>query len=111
MSAPTHHTPLPDGPESGSRARRWVDGTLGDERGYAEHAEDIRLVVTELVTNAWEHGDPPIELETAVDVGTVRVSVSDRCVEGPEVRAFDARSIRGRGMLLVAALSDAWGTS
>lgn len=74
--------------------------------------DDVLLCVTELATNALVHGVPPgrgfkIELTCGE---TLRIEVHDS--GGGQVRR-DAEPVPeaegGRGLLLVAALADAWG--
>ncbi|MFJ9897351.1 ATP-binding protein [Streptomyces sp. NPDC091280] len=81
-----------------------------------ERAEQI---VAELATNAALHGrvqgrDFQISLTLDPTTGTIRVSVTDaRGEQLPVVRAdfaTPADSESGRGLLLVNALADRWGT-
>jgi anti-sigma regulatory factor (Ser/Thr protein kinase) len=72
---------IPSGPEAPFLARTLVSGWL-DRRGHAQLHDDVRLLVSELVTNSVLHaGQPvgaPVHLSaTAVD-GVVRVEVDDR---------------------------------
>lgn len=45
--------------------------------GYTTIADDVRLVVSELVTNAVRHGKPPIEMVLSECEGAVLVQVID----------------------------------
>ncbi len=68
---------LNPGPEAIPAARRALDGLSGLlERPIWE---DLRLLVTELVTNGVRHGSQrgPVEVMVAVDDDSVRVEVSD----------------------------------
>jgi anti-sigma regulatory factor (Ser/Thr protein kinase) len=65
------------------------------------------LVGTELVTNAIQHGDAPIELRVDVEHRVARLAVSDEGVNHPRVRRVDDSG--GRGLRLVRQLADAWG--
>jgi len=56
-------------------ARRQVEPLLGSlPRG---RRPDARLLVSELVTNAFRHGLPPISLTTALHPGFLRIEVAD----------------------------------
>ncbi|MEU3718674.1 ATP-binding protein [Streptomyces californicus] len=81
-----------------------------------QRADDVLLCVTELATNALRHGVPPgrgfkvhIHLER-VD-GTIRLELHDS--GGGEVCPAEVppgpEDEGGRGLLLVAAVADAWG--
>lgn len=103
---------LPRELDSAAAARHAVDGlvgTLGDEQ-----LGDVRLLVSELVTNALRHADLRAEdsiwLKVRVDDALVRVEVSD---PGPGFelrgRAEDSDTVDGWGLYLVATLADRWG--
>ncbi|HEY3712116.1 MAG TPA: ATP-binding protein [Amycolatopsis sp.] len=90
--------------------RTWVRAQLaGLPRGIVQ---DTELVATELVTNAFEHAAGPVALglELRADRAVVRVEVEDG---GPDLLPAAATvspgSYRGRGLLLVDALSTRWG--
>ncbi|WP_217170028.1 ATP-binding protein [Streptomyces sp. AC512_CC834] len=95
-------------------ARRYAHETLaGWGLADTERGEDVLLCVSELVTNALLHGVPPgrlFLLFLRYDGRVLRVEVHD---SGPGVpRITDGRDGRdegGRGLVLVAALSDEWG--
>ncbi|WP_416983279.1 ATP-binding protein [Streptomyces sp. T028] len=75
-----------------------------------ERADDVLLCVSELVTNALLHGVPPgrqFLLFLRYDGQVIHVEVHD---SGPGVpRVVEPEGEGGRGLLLVAALSDDWG--
>lgn len=72
---------------------------------------DIHLVATELVTNAYRHGRPPVQfrLFSYANDRTLRIEVSDCEPAPPEVRHPDPRTPHGRGLQLVDAFSARWG--
>lgn len=81
--------------------------------GRAIHARDRRkvlLVVSELVTNAVQHGGPPIQLKLVRTGECVLVEVSD---SGPGIQLSltpPEDPSRGHGLLIVERISDRWGT-
>jgi anti-sigma regulatory factor (Ser/Thr protein kinase) len=71
----------------------------------------LRLVVSELMTNAVEHGSPGEEIGLELTLYRDHAYVSIHNV-GPAVdmtRLRRGRPDRGRGLEIVAALSDRWG--
>ena len=108
----TFEIALPRALESAATARQAV-GELSDQLPE-EVLGDVRLLVSELVTNALRHaglGDNDrIELAVGVTDAAVRVEVTDHG------RGFDPQAIptdpevaEGWGLYLVATLSDRWG--
>ncbi|GCD96981.1 SpoIIE family protein phosphatase [Embleya hyalina] len=67
------------------------------------------LVVSELVTNAIRHGEAPIRLRLIRD-RTLICEVSDGSNTVPHLRRARTFDEGGRGLLLVAQLSQRWGT-
>ncbi|MFE0923415.1 ATP-binding protein [Streptomyces nigra] len=73
--------------------------------------DDVQLVVSELVTNAIEHGHGRIALGVTHVAGTVKIEVSD-CNPAPaQVRSAQHDDPGGRGLMIVATLADSWGVS
>jgi CheY-like chemotaxis protein/anti-sigma regulatory factor (Ser/Thr protein kinase) len=77
--------------------------------GCEDVLEDAQLVVSELVTNALLHAENRCQLGIVFRSGWLRIEIRDRGSGGPEVQAADAQSEHGRGLLLVSAVSSAWG--
>jgi anti-sigma regulatory factor (Ser/Thr protein kinase) len=80
-----------------------------------ESREHLALVVSELVTNVLLHADAavgdPVGLQVRVRSGRARIEVRD-CGQGfdtPVSVSPDPLAVGGQGLLIVAALSDAWG--
>ncbi len=67
------------------------------------------LVVSELVTNAIRYGEPPIQLRLIRD-GALICEVFDSSSTTPHMRRARVLDEGGRGLLLVAQLTQRWGT-
>ncbi|WP_053928237.1 SpoIIE family protein phosphatase [Streptomyces chattanoogensis] len=67
------------------------------------------LVVSELVTNAIRYGRPPLQLRLIHDAGLI-CEVSDASSTAPHMRRARVYDEGGRGLLLVAQLTQRWGT-
>ncbi|MBA2946089.1 SpoIIE family protein phosphatase [Streptomyces himalayensis] len=68
------------------------------------------LMVSELVTNAIRYGHPPIQLRLIHENSTLICEVSDSSSTTPHMRRARTFDEGGRGLLLVAQLSQRWGT-
>lgn len=97
-------------------ARRWV-AELCEEIGRPELVECAQLGVSELVTNALLHGEPPISVRVRGTREHPRVEVRDSSVEAPILpsqpldrpETDELLLTFGRGLTIVARCSDAWG--
>lgn len=100
---------LPADVTAPARARHEVrDALLG--LGLAEtQLDDIMLATSELVTNAFEHGERPERLELAYAGGRLTLRVHDAGSLPPELRTPSGAEARSRGLVLVQALSEDWG--
>jgi signal transduction histidine kinase len=67
------------------------------------------LIMSELVTNAINAGSSGLELTLALHRDHVRLAVRDDARGRPERHAARPTDSRGRGLEIVAALSQAWG--
>ena len=108
----TFQIELPRALESAATARQAV-GELSESLPE-EVLGDVRLLVSELVTNALRHAglsdDERIALEVGVTDRAVRVEVTDHGRGfDPTVVPSDPESAEGWGLYLVATLSDRWG--
>ncbi|WP_432097651.1 ATP-binding protein [Streptomyces sp. bgisy100] len=77
----------------------------------ARLADDAVLAVSELGTNAIEHGLGNVDLRVWCSREGLRIEVTDESSESAELRSAAADDLSGRGLFLIAALSHAWGTS
>ena len=66
------------------------------------------LIVSELLTNAIRHAEPPIQLRMILD-GALSCEVSDGSSTAPHLRRADHYDEGGRGLMLVAQLTERWG--
>jgi anti-sigma regulatory factor (Ser/Thr protein kinase) len=73
-------------------------------------ADDVALLTSEVVTNAVRHSGTDAAVTVRYTGPTVEVSVRDGCRLLPSVLPPDPWRTGGRGMVLVDALSAAWGT-
>jgi anti-sigma regulatory factor (Ser/Thr protein kinase) len=82
--------------------------------GIAERADDILTVVSELMTNAWRHALPGAA-RTSVQLGVMHAgrgllcAVADPSPRPPVQRELGQLGETGRGLQVIAALSDGWG--
>ncbi|MGX1563194.1 SpoIIE family protein phosphatase [Streptomyces sp. NPDC055506] len=90
------------------RARKFAVDQV-DAWGLEEAAFVTELVVSELVTNAIRYGEPPIRLRLIRDTSLI-CEVSDASNTAPHLRRARAFDEGGRGLLLVAQLTQGWGT-
>jgi anti-sigma regulatory factor (Ser/Thr protein kinase) len=104
--------------EPGPGAAAWARNALLplDDKLEAVVLEDVKLLVSELVTNsvrhAYSHEGDHVELEVSVEDDTLRVQVADT---GPGFEPRPRRTGRhtpgGWGLFLVEKLSDRWGVA
>ncbi|MDF2270346.1 SpoIIE family protein phosphatase [Streptomyces coacervatus] len=76
--------------------------------GLADLAMTTELVVSELVTNAIRYAEPPIRLRLIRDA-RLTCEVSDASSTAPRLRHARSTDEGGRGLFLVAQLTDRWG--
>jgi two-component sensor histidine kinase len=81
--------------------------------GLQELSESAELLVSELVTNSLLHARTRMRIEvlhTSSPGPLVQVGVHDQCPALGARRPFNAEATTGRGLQLVEALADEWGT-
>jgi CheY-like chemotaxis protein len=99
---------LPQDPAAAGRAREWVRSALV-EWGLEALVDDALLVVSELVGNAVTHAASSCEVTISRARGSVRIEVTDRGEGTPEPQPQDGMAEGGRGLVLIGAMSTAWG--
>ncbi|GCD20134.1 ATP-binding protein [Cellulomonas sp. H30R-01] len=92
-------------------ARRWARERLVEAGVEPARLEVLVLLVSELVTNAVAHADPPVTLRVDVDDVRTRVEVTDGAREDPVLRNPPPSALGGRGVMFVDRLSSSWGTT
>src|SRR3954454_11775425 len=99
-------------PEAGSvaTARGFVDNCL-TRWGLGDQADDVQLIVDELVTNAIRHSRGPVTLSIGRRPDRIVVQVRDSSPDFPEPEPTDVLADSGRGLLLVEQLAAHWGTT
>lgn len=97
--------PLPRAAADARRALRdLLHGTAFEER-----CEDAALALSEVVTNAVLHGREPLSLRLHLAGDVLRAEVRDGSPLSPSFSMLDPAAVTGRGLLLVATVSDRWG--
>jgi anti-sigma regulatory factor (Ser/Thr protein kinase) len=73
--------------------------------------ETVALLVSELATNSVRHAAAGFTLAIVRTADRIRVAVTDAGPGRPEKRSPDPVEPSGRGLMIVEALSDDWGTA
>lgn len=92
------------------RARNFVADLLF-HHGLPHLVDDVRLVVSELATNAIMHAQTAFSVTLRGFDGFVVVEVHDGSHAGPFLRAAPSLETNGRGIAIVQALSRDWGVN
>jgi anti-sigma regulatory factor (Ser/Thr protein kinase) len=90
-------------------ARRFVVDALTRWGVDGPSLDDARLVLSELTSNAVVHACSPFSVTIRPEGSLVRISVQDTSPVRPALRDNGVMGTSGRGLRLVAALSDDWG--
>ncbi|MGW4895954.1 ATP-binding protein [Kitasatospora sp. NPDC004240] len=86
-----------------------VDGEWDEERLAA--ADDVLLMISELVTNACLHAGGPLELRLRCTPARLRVEVLDASPVVPRLRPLgEPGRPGGHGLRVVSRLARSWGT-
>jgi serine/threonine-protein kinase RsbW len=101
-------------PAAISEARRWV-GVVAEGLVEGDQAENLRLVISEVVTNALQHGAPGEQIELAVTPkpNFLCVQVTD---DGPGLvprpsALSNEDDVGGFGLFFVEQLTRRWGVT
>ncbi len=89
------------------RARAFAAESLGDLPDPVP--DDALLLVSEMVTNAILHGQPPIRLHVQRRDAQVLIEVEDQATAIPRKRRPGPHDEHGRGLQLVDAIANEWG--
>ncbi len=101
---------LPALPESAAPVRRALTDLLGSA-ATPDVRDTAALLVTELVTNAARHAGGELRVRAGMRTDVLLVEVSDASPLLPELADMPGwESESGRGLLLVEALADRWGS-
>jgi anti-sigma regulatory factor (Ser/Thr protein kinase) len=98
---------LPD-PATVPKTRRRVRRELA-AWGVGEHGDVVELLVSEVVTNAMRHSWGAV-MTISIEGATLRCEVQDTNPALPQVCCAHEGDEGGRGMYLMEALSDSWGS-
>ncbi|WSQ62656.1 SpoIIE family protein phosphatase [Streptomyces sp. NBC_01217] len=99
---------VPFDPAAVAGMRAAVAGKL-DDWGLSELAFAVELVLSELITNAIRYGSAPVTIRLLLD-RTLTCEVADGSSTSPHLRYAAALDEGGRGLFLVAQLTERWGT-
>ena len=102
---------LPRNPPSVGAARRFIAARTAAWSFPEPAADQLVLIGSELVTNAVLHARTELTLTLELREDRVRISVKDRSKAPATLRHYRADALTGRGLGVVAALSDRWGVS
>lgn len=104
----SYETVLAPEPRSVSKARDFIHEHLV-AHGHLSLVEDVRLVTSELTTNAMVHARTPFVVNLSAIDGGVRLTITDGSATPPVRTTPNLTDMNGRGLMLVELLSDKWG--
>ena len=103
---------FPPAPSAATAARVEVTERLADRLG-GPLLEDVRLLVTELITNALRHGrltpGDRVSVRASIDDDVVRIEVRDPGNDGDVAQRAPGPRGGGYGLYLVEQLARRWG--
>jgi anti-sigma regulatory factor (Ser/Thr protein kinase) len=93
-------------------ARRFVRSAVAELAGDAPgRADDVVLVVSELVTNSVRAGASGIDVAIAIVEDCLELQVDDDAPGWPNVHHADFADVSGRGLEIVGKIADEWHTT
>jgi anti-sigma regulatory factor (Ser/Thr protein kinase) len=104
-----HAVSLPANPRSVAEARRLLRTALDGHQPAA--VEDAILMISELVTNAVRHTRDVLLVLVTIHHDTLRVDVTDNNPTMPVAPDHEHNATSGRGLAIVEALADQWGST
>lgn len=99
-----HQIELEDSVRSPAKARRAAADVVA-QLHLEPIGDDLALVVSELVTNAVRHAEPPVRLEIQADDDRVTVAVADGSPGRPVARPAAEDAEGGRGLPMIDLLA------
>jgi serine phosphatase RsbU (regulator of sigma subunit)/anti-sigma regulatory factor (Ser/Thr protein kinase) len=99
---------LPRQPDAVRLARRFVEHQVAGSSAAAV-VEDAALIAAEIITNAHEHGSPPVVVSVAITGKHVHLEVRDANPRRPIRPRASTTNMTGRGIALIDHLSTRWG--
>jgi anti-sigma regulatory factor (Ser/Thr protein kinase) len=108
----SHELELAAEPGSAAKARAFVREHLVHHRRL-DLVDDVRLVVSELATNAVIHARTAFTVILEERAGSVLLTVRDRSPRPVPEPGTTRRELAqgGRGLMMVASLSESWGVT
>ncbi len=101
---------LPRDTTAPGSARRFLTRLLRSHGAPERAIENAVLVSSELVTNAYRHGDGEIELRACLVEGRLRIEVIDEGRDqAPAVRGRPENKVGGWGLQIVDQVALQWG--
>ncbi|QCX77683.1 Histidine kinase-, DNA gyrase B-, and HSP90-like ATPase [Streptomyces sp. YIM 121038] len=112
-NGPPAQAMIPADDEAPARARAYVRDLLDhdDQPLSDDRRDEVVLIVSELVTNAYRYGTEPGDSLLVVVMTTserVRIEVHDPSRRRPHMRTESGERSRGRGLHIVHALAARW---
>ena len=98
------------GAEAVSSARAFTSGVLASWRLGEELLDLGVLAVSELVSNSFTHGHPPMRLRLRRTDRRLTVEVTDADDHLPRRRRAEPADETGRGIAIIATIASSWGT-
>jgi anti-sigma regulatory factor (Ser/Thr protein kinase) len=102
---------VPNGPEAAAKARRLLDRF--ESRIPEDKLIDVRIVLSEIVSNSYKHADnppgAPIEVTVRSSQDRLRLEILDRSIFDPTPETTKELRAAKWGLHMVDQLADKWG--